>query len=357
MKIINKSVPTVMFHSLSYSLKDPFYLAFPTHLFVDNIETLIRSGFHFVTIEQIVNQTIDNNKKNVCFTFDDGFKDNYTILFPILKYFNIPCTVFISSDFVAIDRFGNTSDKSRTWMRNFLSKRQIIEMHKSGLIDFQGHSRTHTWYPTAGEVLEQHNISSIEKYYWIYWNAFPEKKPYIIDKSIYSSHSEFVTFNYDRSLASRRFIPDGDEFSSSGKKHVTGAVETDDEMIARFREEIIWDKANLENLLQKNLCFFCWPGGEMCKESYSVFKQSGYKACSVPSIPHNLLIAEDIFLDNQPVIRRISPSYYWKEILLGSRYFLHTVKQYNRNPVRRWLFRKLIPRLLRIQKVLLESVI
>lgn len=357
MKIINKSVPTVMFHSLSYSLKDPFYLAFPTHLFVDNIETLIRSGFHFVTIEQIVNQTIDNNKKNVCFTFDDGFKDNYTILFPILKYFNIPCTIFISSDFVAKDSSGTTPDKSRIWMRNFLSKRQIIEMHKSGLIDFQGHSRTHTWYPTAGEVIEQHNISSIEKYYWIYWNAFTEGKPYYIQPEKIAEFKEFGMFSHARSLASRRFLPDTDEFHISNDRIVTGRIETNDEMIARFREEIIWDKANLENLLQKELCFFCWPGGEMCKESYSVFKQSGYKACSVPSIPHKVLIALDIFLDNQPVIRRISPSYYWKEYLLGSRYFLHTVKQYNRNPVSSWLFRKLIPRLLRIQKVLSERVI
>lgn len=351
MKVINNTVPVVMFHSLTCATNDSFYLSSRTDLFVESVRLLLDFGYRFITIQDIVYRNYNPKHHNICFTFDDGFLDNYHILYPILKYFGICCSIFLASDFIAENSISELEYTSK-WTRPFLSKAQIREMHNSGLVDFQGHSKTHTWYPISGEVVSNHTIDSLSKYYWIYWNAYPEKKPYQINKSIYTSHSDFVTFNYERSLASRRFITNFDEFSSSGMKSVTGDIETFDEMITRFREEIIWDKANLENLLQKELCFFCWPGGEMCKDSYIVFQQSGYKACSVPSNPIKALIAKELFSENQQVIKRISPSYYWKGSLLGPLYFLHSVKQFTRGSRSTWLFRKLSPRLLRLKDTL-----
>jgi len=348
MKVINNKVPTVMFHSLANSPDDLFYLAFPSKLFEEYICLLKRKKFVFVTIDQIVKNTYDHSAKNVSFTFDDGFEDNYKILFPILKKHNINCSIFISSDFIAKQKANNPKQNSNSkWMRPFLSEEQILEMQKSGLVDFQGHSKTHTWYPVSGKIVSRHTISNIEKYYWIYWNAFPKDKPYCLKNSNVNEFSKFAVFDNARSLVARKFHPQFSEFNTPKDIIVVeGKYETDNEMKLRLQEEIIGDKQYLEKLLNKNLSFFCWPGGAISKQAYSVFLESGYRACFVSSNSDKAKIANSIFKKNQLVIQRISPTHKWKKHDLGSKFFLHNIRQTQRYGILKLLFRKLVPRIL-----------
>ena len=66
--------------------------------------------------------------KTVVLTFDDGHEDNYYNVFPILKKYNFPVTIFLSPNFKKY--------KLMNW-------EQIEEMHKSGIIDFQPHTMNH----------------------------------------------------------------------------------------------------------------------------------------------------------------------------------------------------------------------
>jgi len=56
-----------------------------------------------ITMAEFIN-SIDKNKhlpKNaIMITFDDGFEDNYTNAYPILKKLNIPATFFVTTDYI-----------------------------------------------------------------------------------------------------------------------------------------------------------------------------------------------------------------------------------------------------------------
>ena len=60
-----------------------------------------------ITIEQLVecyNTSTALPEKSVLITFDDGFEDNYKNAFPILEKFNVPATIFLSTDYISSNK-------------------------------------------------------------------------------------------------------------------------------------------------------------------------------------------------------------------------------------------------------------
>ena len=70
------------------------------------------------------------DEKSILVTFDDGYKNNYTLAFPILKKYNMKATIFLNTKFIGKDEF-------------YLNWDEIKEMYESGLVDFQLHTHSH----------------------------------------------------------------------------------------------------------------------------------------------------------------------------------------------------------------------
>ena len=70
-------------------------------------------------------------ENTILVTFDDGYKNNYTNAFPILKKYNIKATVFLNTEYIEKDK-------------SYLNWEEIREMYESGLIDFQMHTHSHS---------------------------------------------------------------------------------------------------------------------------------------------------------------------------------------------------------------------
>ena len=69
------------------------------------------------------------NKPSVVITLDDGYVDNYTDMFPILKAHNAKATIFMVSDFIGT--------------QGYLNEAMIKEMSDSGLVSIQCHTSHH----------------------------------------------------------------------------------------------------------------------------------------------------------------------------------------------------------------------
>ena len=84
------------------------------------------------------------SRNTVVITFDDGYDDNYTYAFPILKKYHFPATMFVISDYVGQEPF-------LTWQ-------QVREMSNEGVI-IGSHTRHHRYLPN---VLDEELHNQIE---------------------------------------------------------------------------------------------------------------------------------------------------------------------------------------------------
>lgn len=101
--------------------------------FEAQMEYLDRNGYRVISLAQF-GAFLEGREalppKSVVITIDDGYKSTYEIAYPVLRKYGFPATVFLYSDFVG-------AADAMTWS-------QMQEMVRSGLIDIQPHSKTHS---------------------------------------------------------------------------------------------------------------------------------------------------------------------------------------------------------------------
>lgn len=57
----------------------------------------VQQHFNVISLDEYLNGKIDSEKLNVLLTFDDGYKNNKTLLLPILEELQLPATFFVLS--------------------------------------------------------------------------------------------------------------------------------------------------------------------------------------------------------------------------------------------------------------------
>lgn len=72
---------------------------------------------------------IADGEKYLLITFDDGYEDNYTEVYPLLKKYNCKATIFMITRLIGKE--------------GYLSAEQIREMTESGLVSVQSHTVSH----------------------------------------------------------------------------------------------------------------------------------------------------------------------------------------------------------------------
>ena len=130
-------VPIVMYHHID----DPpasvgrirYNLSTPPSLFEDQLRMLKEQGYNVITLDDLVYYLTRGRPlppKPVILTFDDGYVDNYTQAFPLLKKYGFVGTFFIITDVV--------NQKHP----DYLTWDMVREMRDAGM-RFGAHGRTH----------------------------------------------------------------------------------------------------------------------------------------------------------------------------------------------------------------------
>ena len=122
------TVPVMMYHGVGYGSEDANLFVNPWDMEAQ-IVYLLDNGYTPIWFEDL--EHVEDYEKPVILTFDDGWKNNYDNLLPLVVKYQVKVTTF------AVGRFFEHSG-------NHLDEDEALEMYNSGLVSFQSHTMTHT---------------------------------------------------------------------------------------------------------------------------------------------------------------------------------------------------------------------
>lgn len=134
-------IPIIYYHRIAKDINDAGkHGIFVTEKqFEDHLSYLKREGYKTITFEEALQIKKECTPgKFVIITFDDGYEDNYTLAFPLLKKYGFTALIFL----VAKHEYNIWDAKSNEPKLRMMNQEQILEMMKSG-IEFGSHTLTH----------------------------------------------------------------------------------------------------------------------------------------------------------------------------------------------------------------------
>jgi len=129
-EIYNNKIPILMYHSISYEKGNSLRVS--KENFRLQMKYLKDNNYTPITVDELYNYMQTGKiapKKPIVITFDDGYKDNYTNAYPILKEFKFKATIFVIT---------NTIDKDI----NYLTSNEIKSMDSNN-IRIESHTVAH----------------------------------------------------------------------------------------------------------------------------------------------------------------------------------------------------------------------
>lgn len=154
-------VPVLMYHGVSDETWGSAELFVSPSDLEEQLEYLVENGYDPIFFEDL--RYVDQYDKPVILTFDDGYADNYTNLYPLLQEYGVKATIFVVTDTLDLN------PRCFTWA-------QAREMSDSGLVSIQSHTVTHPQLDTLSYDEQQDQLYRS----WLAITRYAGKEPIAI---------------------------------------------------------------------------------------------------------------------------------------------------------------------------------
>ena len=145
----NKGVPILLYHRFGARITGDMMVT--TGYFESQLKFFRENGHTVIPLRQLVDFYLGKGPpipaKAVVITADDGHKSVYTDMFPLIKKYNIPVTLFLYPSALSNASYAMTWD-------------QLREMKKTGLVDFQSHTY---WHPNFKREKKKLDAAAYDK--------------------------------------------------------------------------------------------------------------------------------------------------------------------------------------------------
>lgn len=140
-------VPVLMYHGVSDDTWGSAELFVRPSDLEEELKYLQDNGYTPIWFSDL--HRVDEIEKPVILTFDDGYKDNYEELFPLLQKYETKATVFVITHNLGYNK-------------NFMTWEQAKEMADSGLVAIESHTVTH---PHLNAISREQQIEELQGSY------------------------------------------------------------------------------------------------------------------------------------------------------------------------------------------------
>ena len=153
---ISTQVPILMYHHLSEDVTNSEMVS--PEQFEAQIRALTEAGYTSISFDELQAYVLRGEplpEKPVVITFDDGYRSNYTLAYPILQKYGMKATIFAIGVSFGKDHY---KDTDYTITPHFGAD-EAAEMTASGLISIQSHTYDmHQWPPYETGLAVRENI-------------------------------------------------------------------------------------------------------------------------------------------------------------------------------------------------------
>lgn len=159
-----KEIPVLMYHQ--FRLKKDKNTKVKTFVTKKQFELhlliLKFLGYETITFRDLEKIKLENRfkKKYIILTVDDGYQNNYEIMFPLLKKYNMKAVIYLVSD----EKYNKWDVEKYGDKKLYLMKEEEIkEMIQSGLIEFGGHTLSHCDFNIVSDIQAEEEIRENKK--------------------------------------------------------------------------------------------------------------------------------------------------------------------------------------------------
>jgi len=145
-------IPIIMYHYVEYVKDDKDLirkrLDIVPSLFEGHLQALREAHYdtYFVKdVPDILEGLIHYSTQSAILTFDDGYEDFYTDVFPLLKKYHMRATLYVIYDYIG--------------RKGFLNEQQIQELIESNLVEIGSHTLDHVYLKRAPNEYAEKQIS------------------------------------------------------------------------------------------------------------------------------------------------------------------------------------------------------
>lgn len=242
--------------------------------------------------------------RSVVITFDDGYEDNYTHAFPILKKYNVPATIFLSTKYIdqnkqwfwwdEIEYFFTQNKGEKLKYNKNISPKLIDTINR--LIDTQENKTT----AVRTFIHDLYNIT--------------EKERETLIRFIQKEHKSklMLTWNQIRSMTYLFGV------GSHTVNHIFLNTLSSSELSYEFDQS----KSLIEQETGRGCSYICYPAGFVTEKVIKQAKKSEYKY-GVTTVPINNSLKTDPYLLN-----RKDSGYFFINNKLKKSYFFFTFSSF-----------------------------